>query len=123
MKTLLPAQRAVPVAAFWIPLALCMGIAFIPNPTGTAAVLSGGTVAHLAAFAYLAAALFRAHFRNGPMLDVVLWLFAFGVLIEVAQIFVEGRTGEFLDLAINAVGIAIGCAIYSAWARFKIALA
>ena len=114
--------RTVHVAAFWIPLVLCTAIALIPNPTGPVTIFSGA-VAHAAAFAYLAVALFLAHFRDGPALDVALWLFAFGVLIEVVQIFVEGRSGEFLDLAIDAVGIVLGCAIYGIWTRFKITLA
>jgi len=75
-----------------------------------------GVTAHSIAFAYLAAALFAAHFRSGPTVAVVLWLLAFGVLIEVAQTFIDGRSGELLDVAVDAVGIAIGCVAYRIWA-------
>ncbi|MDE0442282.1 MAG: VanZ family protein [Gammaproteobacteria bacterium] len=102
-------------AAFWIPLALCAGAALSANPSGAVASLSGVT-AHSIAFAYLAAALFAAHFRSGPTVAVVLWLLAFGVLIEVAQTFIDGRSGELLDVAVDAVGIAIGCVAYRIWA-------
>ena len=102
-------------AAFWVPLALCAGAALSANPSGVVAGLSGVT-AHSIAFAYLAAALFAAHFRSGPTVAVVLWLLAFGVLIEVAQTFIDGRSGELLDVAVDAVGIAIGCVAYRIWA-------
>ena len=101
--------------AFWIPLALCAGAALSANPSGTVASLSGAA-AHSIAFAYLAAALFAAHFRTGPTVAVVLWLLAFGVLIEVGQTFVDGRSGELLDVVVDALGIAIGCVGYRLWA-------
>ena len=108
-------RPAVVKAAFWIPLALCTMAALLANPSGVAASMSGVT-AHLIAFAYLAAALFAAHFRSGPTVAVVLWLLAFGVLIEVAQTFIDGRSGELLDVAVDALGIAIGCVAYRLWA-------
>ncbi|MYA16244.1 MAG: VanZ family protein [Gammaproteobacteria bacterium] len=101
-------------AAFWIPLALCTMVAFRANPTDLTATLSGIS-AHTVAFAYLAVALFVAHFRSGPVLPVVLWMLAFGVMIEVGQTFVDGRTGELFDVFVDGVGIAVGCAIYRAW--------
>ena len=102
-------------AAFWIPLALCAAAALSANPTGAVASLSGVAV-HSIAFAYLAAALFAAHFRTGPTMAVILWLLAFGVLIEVGQTFIDGRSGELLDVAVDALGIAIGCVGYHIWA-------
>lgn len=101
--------------AFWIPLGLCAAAALSANPSGAAASLTG-VAAHSIAFAYLAAALFAAHFRTGPTVAVVLWLLAFGVSIEVAQTFVDGRSGELLDVAVDALGIAIGCVAYRLWA-------
>lgn len=108
---------AVVTAAFWIPLGVCTALALAPA-SGT-----GGFAPHLLAFAYLSVALCVAHFRDGPLLAVALWLFAFGVLIEVAQIFVDGRSGEFADLAMNALGIGIGCGAYFAARRARVALA
>lgn len=108
--------------AFWIPLALCTAAALSANPSGTVASLSGVT-AHSIAFAYLAAALFAAHFRTGPTVAVVLWLLAFGVLIEVGQTFIDGRRGELFDVAVDAFGIAVGCLAYQLWARRRRAVA
>ena len=110
------------LAAFWIPLLLCLVVAWTPDPTGIAAA-SSGALPHLAAFAYLSAALFRAHFGEPgeamfQMLAVALWMLAFGVVVEVVQmLFVSGRSGDLLDLATDAGGIAVGCAAYLAWAR------
>ena len=130
-------MRAAPfvLAAFWVPLATCAGVAFTPDPTGTLGRLSG-PVAHLLAFAYLTGALFPAHFRwpRGGMartrraadgeataarcvLAAILWMLAFGVLIEVGQLFVAGRSGELADLLPDAAGIALGCCAQGVWAR------
>ena len=107
--------------AFWIPLALCAAAALSANPSGAVASVSGDT-AHSIAFAYLAAALFAAHYRTGPTVAVVLWLLAFGVLIEVGQTFIDGRTGELLDVVVDAIGIAVGCVAYRVWAWRRRAL-
>lgn len=100
--------------AFWIPLVLCAAAALSANPSGAVASVSGDT-AHLIAFAYLAAALFAAHFPTGSTVAVVLWLLAFGILIEVGQTFIDGRSGELVDVAVDALGIAIGCVAYRMW--------
>ena len=107
-------------AAFWIPLAICTAVACTPSPAGVLAGLSG-VAAHTVAFVYLALALSFAHFRRGPLLGVALWLFAFGVVLEVAQLFVSGRSGEFADLAIDAAGIGFGCVVYAWLLDFKVA--
>ena len=105
-------------------MALCMVAAWTPDPKGVAA-LSSGAVAHFAAFAYLSTALFRAHFNTtgeagARALAVALWMFAFGVVIEVVQmLFVSGRSGELVDLAVDAAGIVAGCAIYLIFSRAR----
>ena len=108
------ARRVLIRAAFWIPLALCTVVAFTANPTAVTASLSG-VAAHAAAFTYLTVALFVAHFRTGPALAVVLWLLAFGVMLEVGQTFLDGRAGELFDVLVDGVGIVVGCAVYRAW--------
>jgi len=149
--------RALVLAAFWVPLTICVGVAVTPDPTGMVASLSG-VIAHIFAFAYLTAALFQAHFpwnRGGGLATpaagralvksgdgaavaapvesaerapaspaqcvwaAVLWMLAFGVAIEVAQLFVAGRSGDLADLLPDSVGIAIGCAAQSGWARLS----
>ena len=148
--------RALVLAAFWVPLTICVSVAVTPDPTGMVASLSG-VIAHIFAFAYLTAALFQAHFpwtRGGlatPLAGralvksgdgaavaapvesaghapaspaqcvwaAVLWMLAFGVAIEVAQLFVAGRSGDLADLVPDSVGIAIGCAAQSGWARLS----
>lgn len=105
-------------AAFWIPLTFCLAMAFTPNPPEAAAKL-GDVALHLGAFAYLTVALFPAHFPSAPRLErmgaVALWMFAVGVLIEVGQLFIAGRSGEFGDLAVNAIGILLGGIAYESW--------
>lgn len=157
--------RVFVLAAFWVPLAICMAVAITPDPIGVVAGLSGW-IAHICAFAYLTAALFQAHFRwhrgsssaaavastlagassSSSSSDVspataadsagrttgdsdasasparcvfaaVLWMLAFGVVIEVAQLFVAGRSGELADLLPDAAGITLGCVVQSVWPR------
>ena len=99
-------------------------LAWTPDPKGITENASG-TLAHVAAFGYLSAALFQAHFHDAGraaarVLAVALWMFAFGVVIEVVQmLFVSGRSGELIDLGMDAVGIVAGCAAYLGWARLS----
>ena len=112
-----PAVRAIVVTAFWIPLGVCVVVACTPTPGRVVAGLSG-VVAHAPAFFYLTVALILAHFRKGPLVAVAIWLFAFGVVLEVTQLlFVTGRSGDLEDLAFNAVGIVLGCLAYAWLAR------
>ena len=121
------------LAAFWIPLALCVVVACSPDSSVPGPQI-GGTLAHIAAFTYLAWALFPAHFPAhaaarpaGPnavgsgearrFLAVALWMLAFGVAIEVLQVFVAGRHGTVMDLLPDGAGIALGCAAHRAWRR------
>ena len=108
-------ERAIVLAAFWIPLGICAWVACTPNPPAGLLASLSGMVAHAAAFTYLAVALACAHFPRGSLLHMATWLFAFGVLVEVAQLFVDGRSGQFIDLAYDASGIALGAAAYTMW--------
>lgn len=116
-------------AAFWIPLALCLAVAWTPYPRWELVSSLSGTFAHMAAFAYLAVALFPAHYaaatsqRSSPgrsaatttdrVLAVGLWLLALGAVIELVQfLLVIGRRGDLQDLAADAAGVALGCVIY-----------
>lgn len=114
-------RRRVVLAAFWIPLAICVIVACSPE-TAVPGPRVGGTLAHVAAFTYLAWVLFPAHFpaTDGAgssevqrFLAVALWMLAFGVVIEVLQVFVAGRHGTAMDLLPDAAGIALGCAAYA----------
>lgn len=115
-------------AAFWIPLALCLAVAWTPYPRWELVSSLSGTFAHVAAFAYLAVALFPAHYAattsqrssagrgtttTDRVLAVGLWLLALGAVIELVQfLLVVGRRGDLQDLAADAAGVALGCAIY-----------
>ena len=111
------ARRGFVLAAFWIPTAVCLMLAWTPDPKGITENASG-TLAHIVAFCYLSTALFHAHFNDpghgaARVLAVALWMLALGVVVEVVQLlFVSGRSGDLGDLGVDAVGIAAGCATY-----------
>ncbi len=102
--------------AFWIPLAISFAVAWTPNPAGLVASMAG-SVAHIAAAAYLACALSLAHFRHGPWPAVAAWMMVWGVTIELVQLFVDGRGAQLTDLGADALGITIGCTAFSLWQR------
>jgi VanZ family protein len=66
-------------------------------------------LAHAAEFAVLGALLVRATGRAGPALALGV-LYAVGD--EVHQSFVPGRLGSPVDVAIDAVGVAVGVAVW-----------
>lgn len=102
--------------AFWIPLAISYAVAWTPGPTGIVGGLSG-VWAHIFAAAYLTAALSLVHYRNGPRIAVVAWMMSWAVSIELAQIFVDGRSAQLGDIAAAAAGMFIGAAAYAVWRR------
>ena len=65
---------------------------------------------HGAAFAVLAV-WFAGQYRPRSYWRIATGLLAFGVLIEACQRMVTYRSAEWLDIAANAAGIAVGLAI------------
>jgi VanZ family protein len=47
-------------------------------------------------------------------------LLAYGALIEVAQMFVPGRTASLADVVADAVGIALGLVLARVWRRLAV---
>lgn len=103
---------------FWIALlatlALAVGaLALTPHPPST---LDTGwdKLNHVLAFAALAFC--AQHAAQGSRWPAPAWqglVFAWGVLIELAQTQVPGRHGEWPDLLADAVGMALG--VGAAW--------
>ena len=105
------------LARTWLPVVLWAAVIFafsaIPN-LGTG--LGGWDlvlrkIAHTAEYAVLGALLVRATGRSGLA-------FALGTLYavtdEIHQTFVRGRHGSPIDVAIDAVGVALGIAVWHA---------
>ena len=113
-------ERVPRSARLWLPVigwaALIFALSSIPDlGTGTGdwdLVLR--KIAHAAEFAVLGALLARALRTAWPAV-------ALGVLYaisdEVHQTFVSGREGSLLDVAIDAVGVALGVALWRRLAR------
>jgi VanZ family protein len=70
-------------------------------------------LAHAAEYAILAALLYRALRRPGPAFVLAV---AYAVTDEVHQLFVPGRAGRPLDVAIDAAGALVGL---WAWSRLR----
>lgn len=95
-------------------LLLVSWLAITPIPPRGAS-LGWDKLNHAAAFAALAFCASRA--RLGTWRSVAAGLLAYGVLIEVVQRFVPGRSGEAVDMLADAVGIAAGLMLAAACAR------
>jgi VanZ family protein len=73
---------------------------------------------HVGAFAALAfAGLFTFRAKTRPVFWVSFLLLAFGVAIEIAQLYVPGRYAELEDVLADAIGIGLGLLIADQLAR------
>lgn len=79
-------------------------LAFDPRPPAVADSL-GDKANHVLAFAAMA---FSARRAAAPPWPAAAALAGFGVVIEVVQTFIPGRSGEWPDLVADAAGIALG---------------
>ncbi len=108
----MPASRAL---SNWLPVIIWAAVIFalssIPSlGTGLGAwdtVLR--KAGHMAEFAILGALLFRALGRELPALVAGV---AYAVTDEIHQHFVEGRHASALDVALDAVGVAVGIFLF-----------
>ncbi len=73
---------------------------------------------HLAAFAALGlCAVFGWRSSHAARLAVLLALLAFGGAIELVQLQLPNRSGEWADLGADAIGISIGALLALLWLR------
>jgi VanZ family protein len=73
---------------------------------------------HVAAFAALAVcAVFGWRSSRAARLSVLLALLAFGAAIELVQLQLPNRSGEWTDLGADAIGIGLGALLAMLWLR------
>jgi VanZ family protein len=103
------------VVRLWAPVAAWAALIFVWSSIPDLGTGLGGwdlvlrKLAHAAEFAVLGALLLRATGRAGLALALGI---AYAVSDEVHQAFVPGRHGSVLDVAIDAVGVALGIAVW-----------
>jgi VanZ family protein len=103
------------VVSLWLPVVAWAALIFVLSSFETPDVGSGGVdyvvrkLAHVTEYAVLGALLVRAAGRELPafLLGV-----AYAVSDEVHQHFVPGRHSTPVDVAIDAVGVAVGVALF-----------
>lgn len=98
-------------------VAMVCFLAFAPHPPDEAS-LGWDKLNHAVAFAVLAlVGRFGFPATRGQALGVALGLLAFGVLIELVQGLVPGRSSEWADLAADSLGIVAGMGLAQPWLR------
>jgi VanZ family protein len=118
--------RAPAHTARWRTLLLVLAavvalLALMPLPP-QAASLGWDKANHLLAFAALAAcAVFGFRGQRAALWAVLAALLAFGASIELLQQLVPNRMAEWADLLADALGIALGAALATAWLRWRAA--
>ena len=111
----MPTSRALSV---WLPVVIWAAVifAFSSIPSLGTGLGMWDTVlrksAHMTEYAILGALLMRALGRELPAL---LGGVAYAVTDEIHQSFVEGRHGSPFDVALDAVGVAIGIFLLRLW--------
>jgi len=117
------ARRAARVwrLLLWFGLGLAAVLAFGP-PSGEPMIEGQDKLQHVAAFAALTLAACLAYpwpARSGLPRDAVLAaaLMAYGVAIEVIQLFIPGRNGSLADVLADALGVALGLLLARLWRR------
>ncbi|XHS76338.1 VanZ family protein [Burkholderiaceae bacterium UC74_6] len=95
---------------FFVLLVVISWLAFTPHPPPQAD-LGWDKLNHFSAFSTLmvfAAWSWPQHWRRAP-----LGLLTYGGFIEIVQSFIPGRDGEWADLLADAIGIALGVALFA----------
>jgi VanZ family protein len=111
-------------ARLWLPVLVWAGLIFAFSSVPDLGTGLGGwdlvlrKLAHMAEYAVLGALLLRATGRAG--LAVALGT-AYAVSDEVHQLFVPGRAGSPVDVAIDAVGVAVGVLLWQSLAARRLA--
>lgn len=101
-----PGVRRVARALLWLPVAVGAFLAWRPNP-GEALSSGSDKFDHLSGFAAMAwlAVVGHGAYRRWPSAGALL---GYGVLIELVQLVVPGRSAELLDVLADACGIGLG---------------
>jgi VanZ family protein len=106
----------------WLPVVLWAAVifAFSSVPSLNSGLGTWDTIlrkaAHMTEFAILAVLLVRATGSTAWAFAIAL---AYAASDEVHQLFVRGRHGSPVDVAIDAVGIAVGLLALSRWRRLR----
>jgi VanZ family protein len=113
--------RAVPSGVYkWAPVLAWAGLIFVLSSVPDLGTGLGGwdlalrKIAHAAEYAVLGFLLLRATGRVEAALGLGI---AYAVSDEIHQHFVSGRHGAPLDVAIDAVGVAVGVYVGTRWRR------
>ena len=97
--------------AGWLGVAAIVALSVVPGPERPHSGLPG-RIEHVAAYALTAAALGFGYYRNaGTRLRLAALLVGLAGAMEVAQIWIPGRTAHILDAVAGWLGTVIGLSV------------
>ncbi|MEM4247900.1 MAG: VanZ family protein [Candidatus Nanoarchaeia archaeon] len=95
-------------AIIWAGIILYFSAKIVPG-----AEIIGDKSIHIFAFFILAVLVYLAIKENsGAIVFAMLFAFAYGIIIEILQLYIPGRFASLGDVAANAIGIVLAIAFY-----------
>jgi VanZ family protein len=106
------------VAALFSLVAICI-LSLVPGEYRPHTLILPSVFEHVAAYTGAAFLLGVAYAGRISPVRLILMLTIYGALIELCQLWVPGRNGQFIDIFADLVGASIGALIASALLRFN----
>ena len=103
-------KTVLPFFLLWVPFAACSFLALAPSHHADVGP-SGDVWKHAVAFTYLTLALDGVYFRQRSFWIPVVILSAYGLGIEIVQIFLPTRYFQPSDMLVDILGICLGIVI------------
>ena len=101
---------------FWIALVSSYILAILPQDKVPELTPFGDKSNHFLAFAVLTILLLHAYHIRYRF--TFAWMLLYGIFIEISQLFTVNRSGEFLDVLADTIGIVIGILLYKIIEKF-----
>ena len=98
---------------------IVVGLSLLPQGQVSVQVPITDKVAHFSAYFILAFVALLSSSQKHSYLAILAVQISIGVFVEVAQVFVPGRTPEFLDFVANCSGVLCGALAYHLFRKLK----
>ena len=102
---------------FWTAMAGSYILAVLPRDDVPKLTPFGDKSNHTLAFAVLTLLLLYAY--RSRYFSAFVWMFLYGIFIEISQLFAINRSSEVLDVAADTIGVLIGITLYHIIEKYR----